>query len=56
MENELELDKANKPTLDSSEDVAGRKEKGTGTKILEKLTGDAKEKGGDSGAASGKWV
>lgn len=59
MENALEINKANKPTLDSSEDVAGRKEKGTGTKVLEKLTGKADEKGeaakGSEGG-TGKWL
>jgi hypothetical protein len=59
MENQLEINKANKPTLDSSEDVAGRKEKGTGTKILEKVTGKAENKGKDEdgeGKGSGKWL
>lgn len=52
MENDLEINKANKPTLDSSEDVAGRKEKGTGTKIIEKLTGRAGDKSGEKGEAA----
>ncbi|KAK5163644.1 uncharacterized protein LTR77_010593 [Saxophila tyrrhenica] len=60
MENELELDKANKGSLNSSDDVAGRKDKGTGTKVLEKMTGRAHEKEGEKGEAqekgSGKFL
>ena len=42
MENELEMKKDSKQTLNKAEDVAGRENKGTGTKILEKITGDPK--------------
>ena len=38
MENELELAKANKTKAEQPEDVAGRKDKGSMTGLLEKLT------------------
>jgi hypothetical protein len=37
MENDLEMRKANKVTTRDASDVAGRKGKGTGTGLLEKL-------------------
>lgn len=47
MENELEMQKGNKQGLDSADEVAGREEKGSATGLLQKLTGDSKEKGRD---------
>lgn len=44
MENELEMQKENKQGLDNAEQVAGREGKGTGTGLLEKLTGHPSEK------------
>ena len=38
MENELELNKANKPKAEKPEDIAGRKDKGSMTGLLEKIT------------------
>ncbi|TKA65826.1 hypothetical protein B0A55_08880 [Friedmanniomyces simplex] len=38
MENSLEMNKANKVETKEASDVAGRKEKGSGTGLLEKLT------------------
>lgn len=43
MENELEMQKERKGSLDSADQVAGRKEKGTMTGLMEKLTGDPKK-------------
>ena len=40
MENELEMQKEHKQSIDSADQVAGRKEKGTATGLLDKLTGD----------------
>ena len=44
MENELEMQKANKTKATQPEDVGGRKEKGSMTGLLEKLTPDNREK------------
>ncbi|KAK4893262.1 hypothetical protein LTR27_008385 [Elasticomyces elasticus] len=38
MENSLEMNKANKVETTQASQVAGRKEKGTGTGLLDKLT------------------
>ena len=40
MENELEMHKANKTKAQKPEDIAGRKEKGSMTGMLEKLIPD----------------
>lgn len=40
MENQLEMQKEHKQQVDSADEVAGRKEKGTMTGLLDKLTGD----------------
>lgn len=45
MENELEMRKENKQEVNSADEVAGRKEKGTMTGLLEKVTGDPGSKG-----------
>ena len=44
MENQLEIEKENKPSSDKAEDVAGRKEKGSVTGLLQKMTGDPGKK------------
>lgn len=57
MENELEEKKESKKSLDSAEDVAGRKEEGTRTKTLEKLTGNPSEKKREDPSEKGsKWL
>ena len=38
MENELEINKANKPKAETPEEVAGREDKGTMSKLLDKIT------------------
>lgn len=43
MENELEMQKGHKEGADSAEEVAGRKDKGAMTGLLEKVTGDPKK-------------
>ena len=43
MENELEMKKANKQELNSSEDVAGQEKKGTISKVMDKVTGKPDE-------------
>ena len=45
MENELEMRKENKQKLNSADEVAGRKEKGSMTGLLQKVTGDPASKG-----------
>jgi len=42
MENRLEANKANKPETKDASEVAGRRGKGTGTGLLEKLIPDKK--------------
>ena len=46
MENDLDIKKVkmNKQSMDSAGDVAGRKENGSMTKVLEKVTGDPSKK------------
>ena len=44
MENELELQKANKTKAQVPEDIAGRKDKGSMTGLLQKLTPDKSNK------------
>ena len=44
MENELEINKANKPSTNSANEVAGRKDKGPMDKVMDKITGDPESK------------
>lgn len=44
MENELEMQKANKTKATKPEEVGGRKGKGTMTGLLEKITPDPRKK------------
>lgn len=44
MENELEMQKANKTKSQKPEDIGGRKHKGSMTGLLEKLTPDKSNK------------
>ena len=52
MENELEMKKASKQELNSSEDVTGQEKKGTVSKVMDKITGkpDEPKVGNDSTA------
>ena len=43
MENELEMQKANKTKAQTADEVGGRKGKGTGLGLLEKITPDPKK-------------
>lgn len=45
MENELEMQKEHKHKVHSADEVAGRKDKGSMTGLLEKVTGDPGSKG-----------